>query len=56
MLQVAELLLQQSEEGMVRHGRPLLGVNPVLPSPTNGLVSIIKKLRHHFDQHTELQP
>ena len=53
--QVAEVLLQQSEEGMVRHGRPLLGANPVLPPPTNGLVSIIEKLRHQFDQHTELQ-
>lgn len=53
--QVAQLPLQLSDEGMVHHGRALLGANPVLPSPTNGLVSIIQKLRHHFDQHTDLQ-
>jgi hypothetical protein len=41
---------------MVRHGRPLLGENPVLPSPTNGLISIIAKLHHQFNQHTDLQP
>ena len=40
---------------MVRHGRPLLGANPVLPPTTNSLVSIIERLCHQFDQHTELQ-
>ena len=51
ILQVAEHLLQQRGEGMVRHGRPLLGANPVLPSRTNGLVSINEKLHHTFDQY-----